>query len=271
MFKYKKEQKTIEINGIKIGGGNSIVLMGTIFYKEEKNRNDFNYIESLVNNTLELSEKNEIPFLLDVFIDEKDDFEKTINFTSKFKIPFLIDSPNWETRIKSFKFCKEVGLMDSVIYNSFNPGMPLEEKEELKTLRPKNALLLAFNPVNNSIPGKIETIKKKLLPVAQLSGVRNILLDSGSMPIGNKSLESIKAVIALKSNFGYPTGCGIHNIVSSWIKEKEFDKEIKNICDSSLTACQAILGADFIMYGPIESSYRVFPVIRMIQDVLNDG
>jgi len=36
-------------------------------------------------------------------------------------------------------------------------------------------------------------------------------------------------------------------------------------------ACQAILGADFIMYGPIESSYRVFPVIRMIQDVLNDG
>ena len=36
MFKFPKELKTVEIGGVKVGNGNPMLLIGTIFYREEK-------------------------------------------------------------------------------------------------------------------------------------------------------------------------------------------------------------------------------------------
>lgn len=104
--------------------------------------------------------------------------------------------------------------------------------------------------------------------MVQLAGVRNALLDTGVMPIGNGSLISIKTVIAFKSEFGLPTGNGIHNIISNWVKKK--DERIKNILDSTVCGCQVLLGADFLLYGPIEASWRIFPTVEMIHEILKD-
>jgi len=274
LFKFKKDQKVCEISGIKVGGcsrENPVLLIGTIFYKEEKLRKngiDFNKAKQIVEDTLKISERTNIPFIPDVYFEENDDFEKIVDFISNFDIPFLIDSTEWEMRIKVLKHCNEIGLKDKIIYNSFSFGMTPQEKDELKIHRPRNAILLGFNPLDNSIEGKINFVKRKLLPMVQLAGVRNALLDTGVMPIGNGSLISIKTVIAFKSEFGLPTGNGIHNIISNWVKKK--DERIKNILDSTVCGCQVLLGADFLLYGPIEASWRIFPTVEMIHEILKD-
>ena len=274
MFKFPKELKAVQIGNVKVGADNPMLLIGTILYREEKrvrtlNGIDFDEARKQVETVLDLKEKTGFNFLLDVFFDKEDDFEKIIKFVNEFNIPFSIDSEDWETRIKILKHCKENGTSKNVLYNSINYGMREEEREAIcYDLKPENAILLAYNPLDNSIRGKVDYIKNKLLPFSQASRIKNVLLDSGVVPIGAGSLSSIKAVIALKSELGYPSGNGIHNIASEWVHSLE--KPVREICDSSLCACQAMLGADFLLYGPIESSWRVFPVLNMIKEILKD-
>jgi len=273
MFKFPKELKTVEIGNIKVGANNPMLLIGTILYREEKKIRtpdgiDFNEARRQIETVLSLKEKTGFNFLLDTFFDKEDDFEKIISFVNEFDIPFSIDSEDWETRIKILRFCKDVGISKNVLYNSINYGMNEEEREAIKELKPENAILLAYNPLDGSVKGKVDYIKDRLLPFSQVARIKNILVDSGVVPIGAGSLNSIKAVIALKSELSYPTGSGIHNIASEWVHS--LDKPVREICDSSLCACQAILGADFMLYGPIESSWRVFPIVKMISEILKD-
>jgi tetrahydromethanopterin S-methyltransferase subunit H len=273
MFKFPKELKTAEIGNIKVGANNPMLLIGTILYREEKkirtiNGIDFDEAKRQIETALNLKEKTGFNFLLDVFFDKEDDFEKIINFVNEFNIPFSIDSDDWETRIKILKHCKEIGLSNNALYNSINYGMNEDEREAIKELKPENAILLAYNPLDSSVKGKVEYIKDKLLPFSQNARIKNVLVDSGVVPIGAGSLNSIRTVVALKAELGYPAGSGIHNIASEWIHS--LDKPVREICDSSLCACQAMLGADFMLYGPIESSWRVFPVVKMISEILKD-
>jgi len=273
MFKYVKELKASEIGNIKVGNNNPLLLIGTILYREEKRVRtlegiDFDEARKQIENALSLKEKTGFNFLLDVYFDKEDDFEKIISFVNEFEIPFSIDSEDWETRIKILKHCKETGLAKNALYNSINYGMNEDERDAIKESRPENAILLAFNPLDSTVKGKVEYVKNKLLPFSQVARIKNILVDSGVVPIGAGSLSSIKAAVALKSELGYPTGNGIHNVASEWVHS--LDKPVREICDSSLCACQALLGADFLMYGPIESSWRVFPVLKMISEILKD-
>jgi tetrahydromethanopterin S-methyltransferase subunit H len=221
-----------------------------------------------IETALDLKIKNNFNFLLDVFFDKEDDYEKIIEFVGQFNIPFSIDSEDWETRIKILRHCKDIGISKNVLYNSINYGMTEEEREAIKELKPENAILLAFNPLDNSVKGKVDYVKNKLFPFSQSARIKNVILDSGVVPIGAGSLGSIKTAVALKAELGYPSGNGIHNIASEWAHS--LDKPIREICDSSLCACQTMLGADFLLYGPIESSWRIFPVLKMIKEIMKD-
>jgi len=271
MFKYNKELKICEIGNIKVGKNNSPLLIGTIFYAGQKIRKggiDFEKAKEMIHEVIDLSDKTKINFMLDIYIEKGDDIPKMIDFISGFDIPFLMDAGEWEVRMKTLEHCNEVGLIDKVLYNSINFSMTEDERELIKEIKPKNAILLAFNPIDNSVEGKVHYIKNKLYPFSKVAGVKNVLIDSGVMTIGNGSLNSIKALVALKSELGLPVGNGIHNIISDWVQK--IDKSVREICDSSLAASQLILGIDFLLYGPIESSWRIFPVAQMISEILKD-
>lgn len=272
MFRYKKELKVCEIGDIKVGGNNSLLLIGTIFYAGEKIRKsgiDFKRAKEIIHGAIDLSDKTNVSFMPDVYFEKGDDIPKMIDFISSFDIPFSMDAGEWEVRMNVLEHCNEVGLIDRVLYNSINFSMTEDEREFIKEIKPKNAILLAFNPMDNSVEGKVYYIKNKLYPFSKVAGVKNVLVDSGVMTIGSGSLNSIKAVVALKSELGLPVGNGIHNIISDWIQK--VDRSAREICDSSLVASQLILGVDFLLYGPIESSWRIFPVAQMISEILKDG
>lgn len=273
MFNFKKDQTICDIGGVKVGGTlreTPILLIGTIFYRSNKVKKsiDFNKGRAFMEEAIQLAKENKLGFMPDVYLEKGDDIEKIVDFVSDLDIPFLIDSIEAQTRISALKHCKDVGLLDKAVYNSINFGISKEEKQELRDIRPKNSILLAFNPTDNSVQGKISLIENNLLPFAHEVGIKNLLLDSAALPIGTKSLVSIKTILALKAKFGYPAGNGIHNVISVWSEGKE--KTIREIGDSCICAAQAMMGADFILYGPVESSWRIFPILRMISDILVD-
>ncbi|MEM2057801.1 MAG: tetrahydromethanopterin S-methyltransferase subunit H, partial [Thermoproteota archaeon] len=86
----------------------------------------------------------------------------------------------------------------------------------------------------------------------------------------------LASTYVIKSKFGYPSGSGIHNVVSSWPWIRRFRKEYPNgkeifkYCDVASNALQVMVGGDFVLYGPIENAEYVFPVISMTNSLITD-
>jgi len=270
------EQKELNVGGVKIGGQltTPAVLVGTIFYEGQKITNE--NAEKLIKRQEELSDETKLPCMLDIFSNSVEDVVKRIDFVASVtEKPFFIDLPEPEVRLAGLKHCEEVGLLDKVVLNSINMSMDEDEIEELKKIHIQNALLLAFNPTGNSLKGRIGilengagVIDKGLIQVARDIGVKKILIDVAATPLGDGAGTSLRAVFVAKSKFGYPTGIGIHNAVSSWnwLKGKE-----KIFCDISSNALAKLAGSDFILYGPIENSERVFPVMAMTESLISEA
>jgi tetrahydromethanopterin S-methyltransferase subunit H len=69
-----------------------------------------------------------------------------------------------------------------------------------------------------------------------------------------------------KTIYGLPTGSGVHNAPASWAwlrKYKKVNREAFHTADVASNLIVQLLGADFVLYGPIENADRAFPVVAM--------
>lgn len=294
MYKFAKEQRIYQIGKIKIGGQpgeNPTVLAGTIFYGGHKivsdpkeGTFDKEKAEFLIKRQEEMSDITGNPCMVQVFSESIDAMKKYIDFVASITdSPFLIDSTEPKVRAEGAKYAKEVGLADRAIYNSINASITEEELRTLKELKMVNSIVLAFNPTDPSIKGKVAIlttggglIKKGLLEIANECGVKAVLIDVAATALGSGAGAALASTYVIKSKFGYPTGSGIHNVVSAWPwlkrlrKEVPTGKEIFKYCDIASNVLQVIVGGNFVLYGPIENAEYVFPVIAMTDALVTD-
>jgi len=286
MFSYTQEQRTYDLEGIKLGGQPGVyptLMVGTIFYKDqfEDPKKEQEKAVDLILEQDELSKKTSIPSLVDIFIYEKEEIEWKIDFAlDHIEGFFSLDMPESEVRIEVIKHLEEIDALDKVIYNSLNLGITKEEIEELKENTPKGAILLGYNPQKNNTQGRADIIKdggalmdEGLLPLAKDIGVEYFLLDTAATPFGEKACESLRAVPVFKNEFGLPTGCSLHNTVESWkwLNEYEGKDKIFKTLDTSIDNLPVLLGADFIYYGPIENSSLALPNMAMVNKLIAEG
>lgn len=286
MFSYTQEQRTYDLEGIKLGGQPGVyptLMVGTIFYKDqfEDPKKEQEKAVDLILEQDELSKKTSIPSLVDIFIYEKEEIEWKIDFAlDHIEGFFSLDMPESEVRIEVIKHLEKIGALDKVIYNSLNLGITKEEIEELKENTPKGAILLGYNPQKNNTQGRADIIKdggalmdEGLLPLAKDIGVEYFLLDTAATPFGEKACESLRAVPVFKNEFGLPTGCSLHNTVESWkwLNEYEGKDKIFKTLDTSIDNLPVLLGADFIYYGPIENSSLALPNMAMVNKLIAEG
>jgi tetrahydromethanopterin S-methyltransferase subunit H len=70
----------------------------------------------------------------------------------------------------------------------------------------------------------------------------------------------------VREEFGLPAGCGPSNAITAWKKVKKGmmgpNAYITTISGAALYT--ALMGGNFVLYGPIEEAYSVFPAIGMI-------
>jgi tetrahydromethanopterin S-methyltransferase subunit H len=294
MFKFAREQYVYQIGKVKIGGQpgeNPTVLAGTIFYGGHKIVNDpreglfdKEKAEALIKRQEEMSDITGNPCMVQVFSESVEAMRKYIDFVaSATDSPFLIDSTESKVRAEGVKYAKEVGLLDRAVYNSINVSIREEELKVLKDVRIPNAIILAFNPIDPSIKGRVTVLTtgggvvgKGLLKIAEECGVKALLIDIAATTLGSGAGAALASTYVIKSKFGHPTGGGVHNVVSAWPwlkklrKEHPSGKDVFKFCDIASNALQVMVGGNFVLYGPIENAERVFPVVAMTDMLITD-
>jgi len=294
MFRFAREQYVYQIGRVKVGGQpgeNPTVLAGTIFYGGHKIVSDSKAgvfdkeeAEALIKKQEEMSDITGNPCMVQVFSESVEAMKKYIDFVASVTdSPFLIDSTEPKVRAEGAKYAKEVGLLDRAVYNSINVSLTEEELKVLKEVRISNAIVLAFNPTDPSIKGRVAVlttgggvIEKGLLRIAEECGVKALLIDVAATTLGSGAGAALASTYVIKSKFGHPTGGGVHNVVSAWPwlrrlrKEHPSGRELFKFCDVASNVLQVIVGGNFVLYGPIENAEQVFPVVAMTDMLITD-
>lgn len=270
MFRFKSIQKVYEIGGVKIGGApweNPPVLVGSIFYhrhkvvKDEKNGEfDKTATEELIKTVEELSNKTRIPAMLDVVSSSPNAIVKYIDFVSSItKMPLMLDALSIETMRAAFQFVKDVGLNDRVVFNSLNAKSKDEEFSLLQEFNIKSSVLLLYTERVVDIDVRLKNLEL-LLDKSKKHGIEKVLIDTFVIDVPSLS-AAIRTLIEIKSKYGLPCGAGAHNAISSQRKsfKERFGIDGTKACELASNLTTIVLGADFLLYGPIESAIEVFP------------
>jgi len=278
MFKFEKEQKIFEIGGVKIGGQPGqlpTVMVGSIFYHGDKlvkneEQGIFNRekAEDLLKKEEEIAERTGNPRIIDVVGSTPKVIEKYIDFIADAtESPFLIDGASADVRIAGAKHVSEVGLVDRVIYNTISFGVKPEEIVAIKDAGLKSAVILAFNPKKLTIEGRMEMLRgtpetKGLLEIAREAGIEKLLLDPAVLDLPDPG-PAAKTIYLFKREFGFPAGCGAHNAVDIWANRKKLDPTTHLIGNIVANTVPIMMGADFVLYGPIDRAPQLYPAIAL--------
>jgi tetrahydromethanopterin S-methyltransferase subunit H len=310
MFVFDRKQDIYEIGGVKVGGQPGelpTVLAGTIFYGKHKivedaDRGIFDKkaAEDLIKKQDEMSDITGNPAIIQIFSESTEAMKKEIDFCANVSdAPFLIDSTVAEARAGGAKYCDEVGLSDRAVYNSINLSLNDEEYEAIKDCKVNSAILLAFNPKDTTVAGRADLLEtgagsiriageeKGIFTIGNECGITKPLIDPATLPIGAGAGSTCACGLVFKSKYGIPVGLGIHNAPSAWTWLKKYRKEnakrieagvwegpgaeVFKICDVASNVIPALLGNDFVLYGPIENAPMVFPLIGMIDMILAEA
>lgn len=277
MFRFEKEQKIINAGGIKLGGQPGecpTALTATIFYighkiVEDKKKGIFDKAkaEALINRMDELSDMTTNPFILDVVGTSVEAFQSYIDFISKVtEAPIQIDAISPRLRIETIKWANEVGLSARIINNSIYNGVKEKELENLKNCGVKASIILCDNPQDDSTTAKLE-ILPKILELADQADIEAALIDTAMPSWGIGVGAGLRSIYLIKEQYGDrgAVGTGIGNVSDTlgWVKGN-FSKDIKKAVDAAQNAILPIIGADWIMFGPIEFAEFVFPAVAVI-------
>lgn len=274
MFNLHAKQRVFDIGGVKVGGipgKDPTVLIGTIFYQkqkivqdEQRGLFDKEQAEKLIRRQEELSDITGNPCMLDIEGSTAQALDKYIHFASESTdVPLMIGGPTPEVRQAGLNIVDEGGLADRIVYNSLMPGCGVDEIVKIKDAGVSSAVLLAYNVTDLTPGGRLEALTG-LLETAQEHSLEKPLLDTFVMDVPSLGI-AFRAIRDAKSDFGFPVGCSPHNAVGLWkgLRKKMGLRSVRSIV-ASVNAFTASAGADFILYGPIETAGVVFPAVAMV-------
>jgi len=274
LWNFKSEQRIFEIDGVKVGGSpgqRPVVLVGTIFYHRQKlvvdeNEGTFDkeVAERLLKTQDEMADKTGNRCMIDVVGASVPAMKSHLEFVAdRTKAPIMIDSPSAEIRAVGLEYAREQGILDRVIYNSINPTSKLDELKAVQSSGVGSAVFLAYNMKDFSTAGRVSAVRE-LMNKRQSFGIEKVLIDTCVLDLPTLG-QALRALFELKDQLGFPVGCGAHNAVALWrgLKTKMGEQAVEP-CLASVSAATAAVGADFVLYGPIEDANVVFPAVAMV-------
>jgi tetrahydromethanopterin S-methyltransferase subunit H len=275
MFVYKTQQRVFEIGGVKVGSQafeNPPVLIGTIFYHGHKivsdaRKGEFDRVkaEELVKAVEDASSKTRIPAMIDVTAESPEAMAKYLEFVANItKMPILIDSTSIDVAKAGFQFAKEAGILERVVYNSVTARSKDEEYRLLQEYGIKSVLALLYTDRVIDVDARIKAFEV-ILSKASAYGVEKLLVDTFVIDIPSLS-AACRAMMEVKARYGLPVGMGAHNAVSSQKKvfKERFGAEGYRACELTANVMPIVLGADFLLYGPVEVAKEVFSAVYTV-------
>ncbi|MDN7025265.1 tetrahydromethanopterin S-methyltransferase subunit H [Methanoculleus sp. FWC-SCC1] len=267
--------------------------------------------EALWNRCQELSDITGIPHFIQIIAEYGEAFESYFSWFDSIDntTAFLMDSSAPAALAHACKYVTEVGLADRAIYNSINGSITPENMQALKESDVNAAIVLAFNPGDPSVRGREQVLaeggvagqEKSMMGIAEECGITRPILDTAATPLGLGSGGSFREILACKAIHGLPTGGAYHNMTVSWTWLKRWRKSVladqykgKDLLleqmahhhfggfegirqaawsspDIGCNIMAATLGADLIMYGPIENCEGASTAIAFSDIVLAEA
>lgn len=267
MFRFSKEQKVWNINGMEVGGQpgeHPTVMVGSIFYEgssvvedSKKGRFDEGGARELLRREEKVSETTGNPRMIDVVGGTSEALINYIDFIAEeTESPFLIDGTTAGVRIPAVEHVEEVGLSERAVYNTISVDCKEEEIKAIKNSGIEAAILLCFNPKKPTIEGRLESLEK-VLDMAEEAEIEKPLVDPSVFDLPDPGPVA-KTIYKIKKKYGLPAGCGAHNAVDQWNERVEMEKEIYNLRTAIANSFPIEMGADFSLYGPIEDAKEMY-------------
>jgi len=278
MFKFDKEQKVVEIGGVKFGGQPGeypTVIVPSIFQKGDKvfegakRKDGFNEkrAEDLLKMTDKLSAETGIPCMADIVANAGAEFKIYIDFvTSVSDMPFCIDAWVMQPKLEGAKYCADKGILDRMFYNSLTIWEKDLETEikEIADIGVKHVLLVAFDQEDQMPTGRI-TGTQRILDAIEKAGAQfnSTLIDTSAMNAPAVAFCSV-ANRLIKEKWGFPCASAPSNGSYMWKAAREMwgFKGWSGV-DSALDALAALMYHDMIFSGPMAGSPRIFPAVAM--------
>jgi len=284
VIRFEREQKIFEIAGIKVGGQPGeypTCLIPSIFYDKHKivrdpvkGEFDKRQAEALLHKLEELSDKTGVPFFVDVMGTTADALIRFTDFVSDLtKNPFLIDSSSRQARVEAVRHICEVGLVSRSIYNSINYLVSDDEVKALRDAGVQSAVVLAFDPNKPHETREAtlngDAVRRGLLHAAREAGIEKVLVDTAVLDVPSIYTAG-KAIYSVKEKFGLPAGCAPANAFAIWrkLRRGEFGPIARKVCLGSSALFTQMMGANFIIIGPIEFAEAAFPACAMADAII---
>jgi len=166
MHKFKTEQKVYQVGKVQVGGQPGELptfLIGSIFWLGQKmvqdaNKGifDANEAEKIINTMHTQSDMTGVPFAFDIVGTTEEAFGKYIDFVAKHSdAPMMLDAMSPKARMAAADMAKNMGLSNRCLYNSVYKGVTDIELAKLKESGIKMSIVLADNPKDTSLDGKM--------------------------------------------------------------------------------------------------------------------
>jgi len=273
-FKFNTNQNVYEIAGVKVGGQPGELptfLIGSIFWLGQKmvqdaNKGifDANAAEQIINTMQTQSDITGVKYGLDVVGTTEDAFGKYVDFVAKHcEAPIMLDAMSPKTRMAAANLAKNMGLSDRCFYNSVYKGVTDAEMAILKESGIKMSIVLADNPKDNSLEGKMSVIQEALA-LAEKGGITKPLIDTAIPAFAPDMGTAVRTIPIMKEKYGHPVGLGSGNVVTTmgWVKAN-IAKEFRKGCVTATNSIMQTAGANWLMIGPAEQAEWVFPAVAV--------
>ncbi|NHW44166.1 MAG: tetrahydromethanopterin S-methyltransferase subunit H [Candidatus Verstraetearchaeota archaeon] len=285
MFRFEREQMVFEISGVRVGGQpgeNPTVVIGSIFYRGDKTSDESGKVDkeaaqALIAKYEEVCDKVGLPCMLDVVCTRAENARKRLEFAADAtKMPILIDYINDEAAVSALEAARELGIIDRVLLNSFNPETKGHVYQKAREVGLRAGVALTYS--SRAVISYKERVRllESLIPKMKEAGVEKILIDTVVMDLVTLGL-ACRAIYEVKSRYGYPCGCGAHNAIAMWrsLKQRK-DRVLMAACSAVANALPVAVGADFVLFGPISDAEFMVPAIAIVsasygQVLMEDG
>ena len=282
MIKFNTPQQVYQIGKVKIGGQPGqlpTVLIGSIFWLGQKMVKDANKgifdakeAENIINKMHTLSDTTGVPFVFDIVGTTEEAFSKYVDFVSKHSdAPMMLDAMSPRTRMAAADMAKNMGIQDNCLYNSVYKGVREKELDKLKESGIKTSIVMADNPRDNSLDGKMQVLDEALT-MATNAGITQPLIDTAIPAFAPDMGTAVRAIPKIKEKFGHPTGLGTGNVVTTmgWVKAN-FEKKFRKGCVTATNTIIQVMGANWLMFGPAELADWVFPAVAIVDTYVSSA
>jgi tetrahydromethanopterin S-methyltransferase subunit H len=275
MQRFKTEQKIYDIAKVQVGGQPGELptfIIGSIFWLGQKMVSDANKgifdageAEKIINTMHTQSDMSGVPFAFDVVGTTEEAFGKYIDFVAAHSdAPIMLDAMSPKTRMAAANLAKKMGLADRCFYNSVYKGVTDAELAVLKESGIKMSIVLADNPKDNSLDGKM-TVIEEALALAEKGGITKPLIDTAIPAFAPDMGTAVRTIPIMKEKYGHPVGLGSGNVVTTmgWVKA-HVGKDFRYGCRTATNAIMQTMGANWLMIGPAEQAEYVMPAVAVV-------